>query len=149
MWLLPAVVLVASRAALTWFAAPAHLVVTLGGWLLFALVARWLVRGRDPFHLWAAIGGVALLRTALLLVALAARGPGRYWLNSGPRPPRARSTSRWRSRRSAGCSWSSASCCGAATGSAAGAPPARSCWRWACRSAYSRGWSRRSGWSAP
>ncbi|GAA1783781.1 hypothetical protein GCM10009682_02400 [Luedemannella flava] len=80
-WLLPAVVLVASRAALTWFAAPAHLVVTLGGWLLFALVARWLVRGRDPFHLWAAIGGVALLRTALLLVALAARGPGRYWLN--------------------------------------------------------------------
>jgi len=49
--------------------------------LLFAVVLRLLVRGRDPFALWAAISGVALARTVILLVALAARGPGRYWFN--------------------------------------------------------------------
>jgi hypothetical protein len=80
-WALPAVVLVLSRLAFTWFAAPAHLVVTLGGWLLFALALRLLIRGRNPFHLWAVIGGVALLRTVILLAALAVRGPGRYWFN--------------------------------------------------------------------
>jgi hypothetical protein len=47
--------------------------------LLFALVAWLLLRGRDPFYLWAVIGGAALLRSALLLVALCARGPGHYW----------------------------------------------------------------------
>jgi hypothetical protein len=78
-WLVPAFVLVASRAVYTWFAAPAHLLVTLGGWLLFAAVARLVVGRRDPFHLWAVIGGVALLRCVLLLAALAGRGPGRYW----------------------------------------------------------------------
>ncbi|GAA1630726.1 hypothetical protein ACFQY4_36590 [Catellatospora bangladeshensis] len=78
-WLIPAVVLVASRAVFTWFAAPAHLLVTLGGWLLFALVVRLIVGRRDPFHLWAVVGGVALLRSVLLLAALAGRGPGKYW----------------------------------------------------------------------
>lgn len=78
-WLVPAVVLVASRLVLTWFAAPAHLLVTLGGWALFALVVRLVVGRRDPFHLWAALGGVALLRSVLLLAALAGRGPGGYW----------------------------------------------------------------------
>lgn len=78
-WALPAVVLVASRCVLTWFAAPAHLVATLGAWLVLAAVLRWVVRGRDPFHLWAALGGVVLLRTLILLVALVVRGPGHYW----------------------------------------------------------------------
>ncbi|MFI2651925.1 hypothetical protein [Micromonospora fulviviridis] len=78
-WLVPAVVLVASRLVFTWFAAPAHLLVTLGGWALFALVVRLVVGRRDPFHLWAVVGGVALLRSTLLLAALAGRGPGRYW----------------------------------------------------------------------
>ncbi|XTZ14251.1 hypothetical protein ACQSSU_22495 [Micromonospora echinospora] len=78
-WLVPAVVLAASRLVLTWFAAPAHLLVTLGGWTLFALVVRLVVGRRDPFHLWAVVGGVALLRSVLLLAALAGRGPGRYW----------------------------------------------------------------------
>ncbi|KQT02482.1 hypothetical protein [Cellulomonas sp. Leaf395] len=78
-WALPAVVLVASRCIYTWFAAPAHLVATLGAWLVLAAVLRWVVRGRDPFHLWAALGGVVLLRTTILLVALVVRGPGRYW----------------------------------------------------------------------
>ncbi|MGN9919753.1 hypothetical protein [Micromonospora palomenae] len=78
-WLVPAVVLVASRLVFTWFAAPAHLLVTLGGWALFALVVRLVVGRRDPFHLWAVVGGVALLRSVLLLAALAGRGPGKYW----------------------------------------------------------------------
>ncbi|MGC4847233.1 hypothetical protein ACLQ3F_08350 [Micromonospora sp. DT15] len=78
-WLVPALVLVASRLVLTWFAAPAHLLVTLGGWALFALVVRLVVGRRDPFHLWAVVGGVALLRSVLLLAALAGRGPGGYW----------------------------------------------------------------------
>ncbi|WP_416906114.1 hypothetical protein [Micromonospora echinospora] len=78
-WLVPAVTLVASRLVLTWFAAPAHLLVTLGGWALFALVVRIVIGRRDPFHLWAVVGGVALLRSVLLLAALAGRGPGRYW----------------------------------------------------------------------
>ncbi|WP_291885068.1 hypothetical protein [Cellulomonas sp.] len=78
-WALPAAVLVVSRAAYTWFAAPAHLVATLGAWAVLAALLRLVVRRRDPFHLWAALGGVVLLRTVVLLVALAVRGPGRYW----------------------------------------------------------------------
>ncbi|MGN9809383.1 hypothetical protein ACTMSW_08500 [Micromonospora sp. BQ11] len=77
--LVPLVVLVASRLVFTWFAAPAHLLVTLGGWALFALVVRLVAGRRDPFHLWAVVGGVALLRSVLLLAALAGRGPGGYW----------------------------------------------------------------------
>ena len=80
-WALPAAVLVASRLVYTWFAAPAHLVVTLGAWLILALVLRLVVGRRDPFSLWAALGGVVLLRTVILLVALAVRGPGRYWFS--------------------------------------------------------------------
>jgi hypothetical protein len=74
----PAAVLVLSRVALTSFTAPAHLVPTLGAWLLFALALRLLVRG-DPYLLYAAVGGLALLRTVLLTVALSGRGPGGYW----------------------------------------------------------------------
>ncbi|WP_433208159.1 hypothetical protein ACQP00_42760 [Dactylosporangium sp. CS-047395] len=75
----PTTALVLSRLVYTWFAAPAHLVVSLGGWLLFAVTARALAGRRDPFHLWAAIGGVALLRTVILLAALTFHGPGGYW----------------------------------------------------------------------
>ncbi|WP_033430828.1 hypothetical protein [Saccharothrix syringae] len=68
----PAVVVLASRAVLTWFAAPAHLVPVLGAWLVFA----GLLRGTRPA---AAVGAVALLRSVLLLGVLAVRGPGYYW----------------------------------------------------------------------
>ncbi|WP_426592458.1 hypothetical protein ACPPVS_11790 [Cellulomonas sp. McL0617] len=78
-WAVPAVVLVASRLVYTWFAAPAHLVLTLGSWLILVVLLRLMVGRRDPFHLWAALGGVVLLRTAILLAALVVRGPGRYW----------------------------------------------------------------------
>jgi Glycosyl hydrolase family 67 C-terminus len=78
-WLVPAVVLAASRGIYTWFEAPAHLIVVLGAWLLFAVALRLLVGRADPFRLWAAVGGAALVRTVILLVALVNRGPGRYW----------------------------------------------------------------------
>ncbi|WP_156044190.1 hypothetical protein [Cellulomonas sp. HZM] len=78
-WAVPAVVLVASRSAYTWFAAPVHLALTLGAWLLFALVACAVLGRRSRFALLATIGGVALLRTVLLLAVLSWRGPGRYW----------------------------------------------------------------------
>lgn len=85
-WALPAVVLLASRLVYTWFAAPAHLVVTLGAWLVLAAVLRLVIGRRDPFHLWAALGGVVLLRTVILLVALVVRGPGRYWFGFWTEP---------------------------------------------------------------
>ncbi|WP_218826009.1 hypothetical protein [Actinomadura mexicana] len=85
-WALPALVLVLSRAVHTWFAAPAHLVLVLGAWLVFALTLRWLTRGRDRFAIGAAIGGVALVRSVILLVALAGRGPGRYWYDFWTEP---------------------------------------------------------------
>ena len=74
---IPVVAVVLSRAISTWFAAPAHLVLTLGSWLLFALVLRLLTSRPDA--LWAALGGAALLRTVILLLALVARGPGKMW----------------------------------------------------------------------
>jgi hypothetical protein len=83
---IPAVALLASRAVFTWFAAPAHLIITLGAWLLFAVGLRVLVRGQDPYRLWAAVGGVALLRTVILLLALVTRGPGRYWFDFWTEP---------------------------------------------------------------
>jgi hypothetical protein len=78
--LVPALALLASRLTLTWFAAPAHLLVTLGAWAVYAATARLLLRGRDPYALWAVIGGVAVLRSVLLLAVLAVRGPGHLWL---------------------------------------------------------------------
>ncbi|HWB37743.1 MAG TPA: hypothetical protein VHA75_17140, partial [Rugosimonospora sp.] len=86
-WLWPAVALVASRGIYTWFAAPAHLVVTLGAWLLYGTTLWLLTRGRGGrYHLWAAVGGAALLRTTILLAALVTRGPGRYWFDFWTNP---------------------------------------------------------------
>ena len=76
---IPALALVLSRATLTWFAAPAHLVLTLGAWLLLAIVLAVLLRGRALLAVAAALGGAALLRTVLLLGALWQQGPGGYW----------------------------------------------------------------------
>ena len=78
--LIPAVVLAAGRLTFTWFAAPTHLLVTLGAWLLYAVTARLLLPGRDPYALWAVLGGVAMLRSAVLLAVLSVRGPGHLWL---------------------------------------------------------------------
>jgi len=75
----PAVVLLLSRCVYTWFAAPVHLLLTLGAWVLFALVAAGFAPSTRRSSVLAAVGGVALLRSALLLAVLSWRGPGRYW----------------------------------------------------------------------
>ena len=51
----------------------------LGAWALFLLVLRVSVRGRGGWMLWGGVGGAAVLRTLLLLVALVPQGPGGYW----------------------------------------------------------------------
>jgi len=76
----PATALVLSRAVFTWFAAPAHLVLVLGAWLAFVAVIVIAVPRAARLAVLTAVGGVALLRTALLLAVLSSRGPGRYWL---------------------------------------------------------------------
>ncbi|GLY79014.1 hypothetical protein [Actinoallomurus iriomotensis] len=85
-WALPATALALSRAAYSWFASPAHLLVTLGGWGVFAGVLRGWLRGHDRFGLYAAVGGAAVVRTLVLLCALAGHGPGRYWFDFWTRP---------------------------------------------------------------
>ena len=86
-WALPALALVLSRAAYSWFASPAHLTLTLGSWLLFVVALRALLGGADPYALWAALGGAAMLRTLILLAGTVSRGPGRYWFNFWTDPP--------------------------------------------------------------
>ena len=78
----PALLLVASRGIQTWFLAPAHLLVTLGAWLVFVLVvllAARLLGRRSAWPVLAAIGGAASLRVGLLLAVLVPTGPGGYW----------------------------------------------------------------------
>lgn len=75
----PAVAVGVSRGILTWFLAPAHLLVTLGSWLVFAVGLAIALRRRDPWPVIAAVGGAAMLRVAVLLIALVGRGPGGYW----------------------------------------------------------------------
>lgn len=86
---LPVLVLVLGRLTLTWFAAPSHLALTVGAWVLFALTLRLLIGRRDPFALWTVLGAVVLVRSVILMAALANRGPGRYWFlfwtEPGPR----------------------------------------------------------------
>ncbi|MCT2581525.1 hypothetical protein [Actinophytocola gossypii] len=86
-WAVPAAAVVASRAVFTSFAGPAHLVLVLGAWLLFWFTLRLVARPADPFTLAAAVGGIALLRTVLLLAVLAVRGPGYYWFGFWTSPP--------------------------------------------------------------
>lgn len=82
----PAVLLVASRGIQTWFLAPAHLLVTLGSWLVFALVVLLAIGRRPAWPVLAAIGGAAALRVGLLLVVLAPTGPGGYWFDFWTNP---------------------------------------------------------------
>jgi glycosyl hydrolase family 67 len=86
-WAVPGAAVALSRAIQTSFAAPAHLLPVLGAWLLFGVVLRLMCWRRDPFLLLAAVGGIALLRTALLLAALVPRGPGHYWFDLWTDPP--------------------------------------------------------------
>lgn len=81
-WLLliiPAALLVATRAVQTSFLSWTHLVVVLGAWAVFALVVRLLVGRRSPWPVIAAVGGVVVLRCIVTLFALSFSGPGGYW----------------------------------------------------------------------
>jgi len=77
-WLVLAIPLVAvawSRLVLTWFLAPAHLVLVGVGWAVLAAV----VAATRSWWVATAVGGAVTLRALLLLAVLAVRGPGGYW----------------------------------------------------------------------
>ena len=81
-WLLlivPAALLVATRAVQTSFLSWTHVAVTIGAWVVFALVVRLFVWRRSPWPVIAAVGGVVMLRCILTLFALSFTGPGGYW----------------------------------------------------------------------
>jgi len=77
-WLVVALPLVAvawSRLVLTWFLAPAHLVLVGVGWAALALV----VLMSRSWWVATAVGGAVPVRALLLLTVLSVRGPGGYW----------------------------------------------------------------------
>lgn len=81
-WLLlvvPAALLVATRAVQTSFLSWTHLAVIIGAWAVFALVLRLFVWNRSPWPVIAAVGGVVMLRCIVTLFALSFTGPGGYW----------------------------------------------------------------------
>ncbi|MBD8023668.1 hypothetical protein [Microbacterium gallinarum] len=81
-WLLlivPAALLVATRAVQTSFLSWTHLAVVFAAWAVFALVVRILVGRRSPWPVIAAVGGVIMLRCIVTLIALSLTGPGGYW----------------------------------------------------------------------
>lgn len=83
----PALLLVTTRLVQTSFLAPAQLVVTLGAWAIFVLVALVLAR-KAAWPLVAALGGVIVLRCMLTLGALSFTGPGGYWFSFWTDPVR-------------------------------------------------------------
>nr|BFF08909.1 hypothetical protein GCM10025699_02120 [Microbacterium flavescens] len=81
-WLLlivPAALLVATRAVQTSFLSWTHLAIVFAAWAVFALVVRILVGRRSPWPVIAAVGGVVVLRCIVTLTALSFTGPGGYW----------------------------------------------------------------------
>lgn len=77
--LVPGALLVATRAVQTSFLSWVHLAVTLGAWAVFVALLLVLFRGRWGWAVLATIGGVVVLRCALVLTALSFSGPGGYW----------------------------------------------------------------------
>lgn len=81
-WLLlivPAALLVATRAVQTSFLSWTHLAVIIGAWAMFAIALRLFVWRRSPWPVIAAVGGVVILRCIVTLFALSFTGPGGYW----------------------------------------------------------------------
>ncbi|MEN2740457.1 hypothetical protein ABCS02_21915 [Microbacterium sp. X-17] len=75
----PAALLVATRAVQTSFLSWMHLVIVVGAWVLFALVVRFVVGRRSPWPVIATVGGVVVLRCIVTLFALSFTGPGGFW----------------------------------------------------------------------
>jgi hypothetical protein len=86
MLLVPAALLVATRAVQTSFLSWTHLAVVLGAWLVFALVVRLCVGRHSPWPVIAAVGGVIVLRCIVTLAALSFTGPGGYWFGFWTEP---------------------------------------------------------------
>ncbi|WP_308493095.1 hypothetical protein [Microbacterium terrisoli] len=81
-WLLfavPVALLIATRAVQSSFVGWMRLAIVIGAWTVFALALRIVVRGRSPWPVMAAVGGVVMLRCTVTLIALAIDGPGGYW----------------------------------------------------------------------
>ena len=78
-WALPAVLLLLSRGAFSGWLSWTYLVATLGSIALFVLAVRVLIRGRDPFALYAGAGAALLWKTLLLSLVVVMRGPLSYW----------------------------------------------------------------------
>ncbi|WP_183501127.1 hypothetical protein [Microbacterium invictum] len=77
--IIPAGLLVATRAVQTSLLSWVELVVIVGAWVMFAIVVRLCVRRRSPWPVIAAVGGVVVLRCIVTLFALSFTGPGGYW----------------------------------------------------------------------
>lgn len=81
-WLLvlvPAGLLVATRAVETSLASWTYLAIVLGAWLVFAVVLRFAVGGRSPWPVIAAVGGAIVYRCILTLVVVAFGGSSGAW----------------------------------------------------------------------
>lgn len=78
-WLVPVVLLVASRSAFSDWMSWSYLLATLGSMALFALAVGLLTRREDGFALHAAVGGALLVKTLLLGLVTVTRGPLGYW----------------------------------------------------------------------
>lgn len=81
-WLLmivPAALLVGTRAVQTSFDSWPHLAVVLGAWTAAAIVMRSYIWERSPWPIMAAVGGAVVLRCIVTLCGLAVAGPAGYW----------------------------------------------------------------------
>lgn len=81
MIIIPGGLLVATRAVQTALLGWVDLAVSLGGWLVFAIVVRLLLWDRSPWPVIAAVGGVVVLRCILSLAAVSVAGPEAFWVS--------------------------------------------------------------------
>jgi hypothetical protein len=87
MILVPGALLVATRAVQTALLGWIDLAVSLGAWLVFAVVVRLLLGRRSPWPVIAAVGGTVVLRCILSLIAVSIAGPGAFWVTFWTDPP--------------------------------------------------------------
>ncbi|MCR2809011.1 MULTISPECIES: hypothetical protein [unclassified Microbacterium] len=82
-WLLlivPAALLIATRAVQSSFRWGTHVTLVLAAWIGFVVVLRLVIGRRSPWPVIAAVGGVVVLRCIVTLVALSVDGPGGHWV---------------------------------------------------------------------
>ncbi len=81
---IPVLAVLWSRLVLTWFLAPAHLLLVGVGWVVLAGA----VAATRSWWVAIAVAGASTLRAILLLAVLAVRGPGGYWFAFWTEPGR-------------------------------------------------------------